>query len=122
MVTSADIIRAIEATQQAGCSFSANIRASLCGMNVQISPADIAACILDGANLPARLIGLTPEEHAEWIERDGHVQCSARTKAGRQCRKSASGTAVTDPAEWKARQRARIARRMVANERGLLRF
>jgi len=102
MVTRAEIIRALEATQQAGSSFSANIRSPLGGMNMRLTPADIAACILDGVNLPARLTGLTPDEYAEWIEQEGHVQCSARTKAGRQCRKSASGSAVTDPTDWKA--------------------
>lgn len=71
-------------------------------MNALLTPADIAACILDGVNLPARLAGLTPDEYAEWIEEDGHVRCCAKTRAGRQCRNSASRKAIADPAEWKA--------------------
>ncbi|MDF3837129.1 hypothetical protein P3W85_29860 [Cupriavidus basilensis] len=102
MVTRAEIIRALEATRQAGCWFSVGFRAPFGGQEAELTPEDIAACILDGVNLPARKTGLTPDEYAEWIEQDGHVQCSAKTKAGRQCRKSASGAAVTDPAEWKA--------------------
>lgn len=92
----------MQLAQQAGCSFSVNFRAPFGAMNAALSPADIAACILDGVNLPARLTGPTPDEYAEWIEQDGLVRCCAKTRAGRQCRNFAPGGGITDPAEWKA--------------------
>lgn len=102
MVTRQEIIRALEATRQAGCWFSVGFRAPFGGKEMALTPEDIAACILDGVNLPARKTGLTPDEYAEWLQWDGRVQCTAKTHSGRQCRNAASGPAMTDPAQWKA--------------------
>ena len=42
---------------------------------------DIAAAILNGVNLAARVSGLTPEEYTEWIELTAPVSLLAASRA-----------------------------------------
>lgn len=102
MVTRAEIIRALEAAKQAGCWFNLGFPAPFGGKEMELKPEHIAASILDGANLPALVTGLSPAEYAEWVEQDGRVLCAGKTAKGRPCRKHVSGPVLTDPKEWKA--------------------
>lgn len=67
------IIDAIETLRKARCT---------CG-NAFTGPTgeDIAAAILNGVNLAARVSGLTPEEYAEWIELTAPVSLLAASRA-----------------------------------------
>lgn len=102
MTTRQEIERALDLAQQGGCTFIVEFQGPTRCHAEKLSPADLAACILDGVNLPARMSGLSPDEYAEWIEQGGHVRCASNTRAGQQCRNSVSGPALTEPAEWLA--------------------
>lgn len=100
MTTRQEIERALALAQQAGCTFVVEFQGPIGCHSERLSPADLAACILDGINIPARMSGLSSDEYAEWIEQGGHVRCSSTTHAGKQCRNSASRKPLTDPAAW----------------------
>lgn len=102
MTSRAAIIDAIETLRKARCNLIVEYPGACGTAHAHLTGEDIAAAILDGVNLAARVSGLTPDEYAEWIELNGRVRCSARTAHGKQCRRTVSGPMIFDPLEWKA--------------------
>jgi hypothetical protein len=102
MTSRTAIIDAIEALRKTSCNFIVEYPGACGTAHSHLTGEDIAAAILDGVNLAARVSGLTAEEYAEWVELSGRVRCSARTAQGTQCRKTASGPMISNPLEWKA--------------------
>ncbi|NMV37228.1 hypothetical protein [Ralstonia insidiosa] len=102
MLTKDAIAQAIAAHEAAGCTFVLEFPGPMGTMYERLRGDDLAAAIVELVNLPARMSGLTPTEYAEWIEWGGRVQCCAVTVRGKQCRKSAPGPLLKNPAEWKA--------------------
>uniref|UniRef100_UPI003F82228B hypothetical protein n=1 Tax=Xanthomonas sp. 0924 TaxID=2835534 RepID=UPI003F82228B len=102
MLNRETILQVLHAAAKERCSFLVSVDIPTGGLQVIASAEDIAATLTDGLHLPSKLLGLTRHEYFEWLELDGHVRCCATTRQGQQCRVSASGKQMGNPAEWKA--------------------
>ncbi|AKM29278.1 hypothetical protein AB870_02755 [Pandoraea faecigallinarum] len=102
MLTREQLLEAISSLQRVGvvlyfqCPYPSGTRP------MHATNEDLAACALGELHLASKLTGLSPDEFASWVEKDGFVQCSATTREGHRCMKIVAHSRLDDPRAWKA--------------------
>lgn len=55
-------------------------------MTLEFDENDIYGVLMHKNNIAAYLLGMTSEQHEEWLKNFGQVQCSATTVRGKRCK------------------------------------
>ncbi|MFP3564717.1 hypothetical protein [Paraburkholderia sp. SIMBA_030] len=101
MLTREQIIEALTLASDVGCHTRAGYAALDGWVESDVSFADIADCILNGASLACRATGLSMPEYEEWIAYSGRIRCCGTTRGKKRCKLTvASSKRYVDPRAW----------------------
>jgi hypothetical protein len=103
-VDKADFIAALHIAQDAGCQFIVGVPSLGGSATLGLTPEQAHRLTTDKQALFAELMGLSVPEYIEWLQSQGSVYCSARTKRGKQCRNFIVGATWLEPEKWKAQR------------------
>ena len=65
-----------------------------------VEAADVPVAKSDPLAFAAQCFKVTPAQYLQWLDSNGFVRCSGRTKAGKQCKGDVPGVRFYKPAEW----------------------
>ena len=93
---------AYDLAHNAGCDFVIGVPSIGGSTTVSLTPDQVARLVTDKQAVFAEVMGLSDPEYIEWLQSQGSVYCSGRTRQGRPCRNFIVGGTGLKPDEWKA--------------------